>query len=645
LKPAKPILAHEMGNFATLPSLSQIGLFKNGIRPYWLYSLRDLVAKAGVGREYPAWVANSNKLQAAVLKTNIEAARCSPSISGFHQWLFQDYWNGSNGVVDMFYRPKGSSAAHFRKFNSPTVLLIDSPRRSFWSGEKVAIKLLVSRYEDEPDKRAVLKWELRDGAKTLSSGRAPKVGVNSNGVQYLRTISVTMPRLSSARKLTFAAYLIDKNGTCANDWNLWVYPIDRIKPGGHVIRTAGFPQIRKLYPWMKEAGAGLSPCRLLITSDLTAQNLSYLERGGRVLLLNADRVFPATTSSYRSCWWLGDVGADSNTGTVIDTRHPAMRDVPNDGWCDLNFANLLTGSSAMLLNDLPARVQPIVRCLDVHGALRHKAYLIEANVGRGKLLASSMNFRNALYKKDPAATFVLDRLIRYASGTEFSPTANLPADYPRGRLTPGQPESVLRPEFAPRLDGFAGIKVSAGEEMFYRSHRDPSWRAWLVRPNDGKQRIEWISKPVRFAKPGRVSLVWTAGTGYFSEPEGSFTLHLNGKPLLDFGVTRQSRRWVSGDGKAELFFDVKEHNNEDAFGVMYLTLPTHNAEEPRGRQAVGNRLQFVVAPMVHAVRLPGHCRVRGLEQRILDHFRTDGFSCAIARMESALKNGLGTFTH
>ena len=573
LKPTKPVVVHEMGNFATLPSLSQISLFENGIRPYWLYTLRDLVTKGGLQDEYPAWVANSNKLQAAVLKTNIEAARRSPDISGYHQWLFQDYWNGSNGVVDMFYRPKNISAAEFRKFNSPTVLLMDCPRRNFWAGETAKIKILVSRYEDKPSENAVLKWELKSGGEVIASGREKGIHVKASGVQDIKTLNVIMPKSASAKKLTFAVELSDKNGKTTNDWNLWVYPKSRMTSSKQAVRIAGCGSVQALYPWIRRVDDDLSGCNLLITSRLTPEYLDYLERGGRVLLLNADRDFYSVVSSYKPCWWLGDVGSDSNTGTVIDAAHPALSGMPNDGWCDLNFVDLLTGSRAMLLNDLPAKIHPIVRCLDVHETLRHKAYLFEVNVGQGKLLASSLNFQAALLIKDPAAVFLLDRLIRYASGPGFSPVAHLAVEDIRKAMTVPQPES------APRVNGFAKIKACTGDEIFHRSYREILHRAWLVRQGDGKQRVEWLTAPVNIEKPGRVSLVWTAGTGYISQPAGSFTLHLNGQPLLDFNVTRNTARWRSADGKAELFFDAKAYNNQDSTGVMYLTLPSEMLED------------------------------------------------------------------
>jgi beta-galactosidase len=429
LKATKPILVHEMGNFATLPSLTQIDLFTNGVRPYWLYTLRDLVTKQGVEQEYESWVAKSNKLQAVVLKVNTEAARRSPDISGYQQWLLQDYWNGSNGVLDTFYRPKGITAAQYRKFNSPTVLLMDCARRNYWAGETVEITILASRYEDQPSQDAMLTWKLTCDGKVCADGEESGLSVKSDGVKTLRTIYVEMPNLANAHRLSLSASLTDQNGRSSNDWDFWVYPKQMIAANQKRICCAGLQEVRDTFPGMSGA-EDLAGCQLLITAQVTPEQLAYLVNGGRALLMNAGEAFPSTYSSFRPCWWLGDRENESkNTGTVIDKTHPALRGFPNDGWCDLNFANLLNKSTAVLMDDLPAKIPPIIRCLDVHGELRNKAYLFEVKVGQGKLLSTSMNFANGLQMKDPAAIYLLDGLMKYAMGADFAPTSSLPASY------------------------------------------------------------------------------------------------------------------------------------------------------------------------------------------------------------------------
>jgi hypothetical protein len=82
----------------------------------------------------------------------------------------------------------------------------------------------------------------------------------------------------------------------------------------------------------------------------------------------------------------------------------------------------------VFLDSLPAPIRPIVRCIDRPTRLANRAYLFETRVGPGKLLVSGFNFAQALESGDPGATFLFDRLVHYALGTEFHPEALLPPE-------------------------------------------------------------------------------------------------------------------------------------------------------------------------------------------------------------------------
>jgi len=426
-KPEKPVVIHEMGNFGTFPSFSQEKLFSGGIRPYWLIDWRELAAKKGVSALLPKWQANSDKLQAVALKTNIEAARLSPGISGYDQWLLQDYWAGSNGVLDTFFRTKGLSPSQFRRFNSPTVLLMDTSRRSYRLGETATIKLLVSRYEDPSSANAKLTWKLLDGAKVLTQGHKTGLKIRSNGLQPLATIAPKLPTSGPARKLMLSVQLMDSSGTVTNEWGLWVFPATRAHATSLCI--AGCEEVRRLYPNARTVDVGAIPgkCDLLVTSQLTPETIAYLSDGGKVLLIGTEHALPSAPSSYKPYWWLGGLD-DSNAGTFVNLSHPAMIHMPGEDWCDLEWYDLLTGSRVVLLDDLPGDIEPIVRCIDVPSAQRNKAYIFEARVGKGKLLVASMNFKGALRSGDPCASYMLDQLIGYSLGPKFAPAASLPLD-------------------------------------------------------------------------------------------------------------------------------------------------------------------------------------------------------------------------
>ncbi len=419
----KPVIAHEMGYFVTLHDLGQIDRFERGLRPYWLHQTRDLANRNGVLAEYPEWLSASYRLQAACLKTNIEAARRS-RLSGTSIWLFHDYPNCAEGVVSMFGQAKGLTPEAFRAFNAPTVLLLDIPRRNAWCGETLEPRFVVSRFEDPPSAASTLRWHLDEAGQTLASGQLANLVIPSGGLQELPPISLDLPALDHAATLTLHAELVDGPTTIANSWNLWVYPRRTEQPPLDGLRVSGFLPLRAILPEAIDIPTGPIPTdtNLLVTTTLDPDARHFLEEGGRVLLLDPAPTFAVEPTNFRLSSW--DGGGPS--GTVIDTTHPALRAMPTEGWCDLQFYPLIQDSKTTLLSGLSVKIEPLVRCIDRPTRLADRAYLFEVAVGRGKLLVSSFNFDRALDSQDPAAAFLLDQLIRYAHGPDFTPHASLP---------------------------------------------------------------------------------------------------------------------------------------------------------------------------------------------------------------------------
>ena len=82
-------------------------LQRAAFEPYWLIQTEELARRNGCLESYPDWLAASYRLQATCLKTNLEAARRS-RLAGTSVWLFQDYPNCAEGVVNMFGEAKGN---------------------------------------------------------------------------------------------------------------------------------------------------------------------------------------------------------------------------------------------------------------------------------------------------------------------------------------------------------------------------------------------------------------------------------------------------------------------------------------------------------------------------------------------------------
>ena len=304
---------------------------------------------------------------------------------------------------------------------------MDCPRRNYTFGETAKIKLLVSRYEDEPTDRAVLRWELRRGKDVLASGSKQGLKIGSGGVQDLMPVDLAMPRLPAAAKLTLAVTLADLNGIAANDWPFWAFPQEPLKDPARELRWRGIEGFEKLYPWARELKARPEPadCDLLVATQCDEAALAYLEQGGRLLLLDPDPLFKAErVSGFRPAGW--DPGQQGgHVGTAVRIDHPALEKLPCEGWCDLQFYPLLMGAKFAVLDDTVPKIDPIVRSIDVPQRLSNRAFLFEVRLGKGALLVSGLNFAGALKSNDPAAAYLLDQLVRYGLSADFAPQAAL----------------------------------------------------------------------------------------------------------------------------------------------------------------------------------------------------------------------------
>jgi beta-galactosidase len=163
--------------------------------------------------------------------------------------------------------------------------------------------------------------------------------------------------------------------------------------------------------------------------------LDCLVVDGRVLLLDPAPVFPTATTRFRpSGWDPGDPAG--HVGTIFDPRHPALKAMPSEGWCDLQFYDLVQGGKAILLDQARVPGEPIVRMIDTPQRLTRKALLFETKVGPGRLLVSGFNFAAAVPAGDPAAAYCLDELIRYTMSDEFQPGASVAPETLRAAMEP-----------------------------------------------------------------------------------------------------------------------------------------------------------------------------------------------------------------
>ncbi len=113
-KPVKPVLSHEAGNYVTFSRPDLADLFRHNIKPFWMSTSQAKLEELGLLEEATRWAEKSERLYAYLHKCNLEWLRKNPYLSGYHWWLFQDYWTSANGIVDHYFRPKSITAEEVR---------------------------------------------------------------------------------------------------------------------------------------------------------------------------------------------------------------------------------------------------------------------------------------------------------------------------------------------------------------------------------------------------------------------------------------------------------------------------------------------------------------------------------------------------
>ena len=99
----------------------------------------------------------------------------------------------------------------------------------------------------------------------------------------------------------------------------------------------------------------------------------------------------------------------------------------------------MDGAVPVPLDRWPRGLQPIVGGIRTTAGFLSKTknlsrvgYVFEAKVGRGRLLVTSLRFREHFDEAYPEAIHLFDRLLRYASGPSFAPQVEAGAERAAG---------------------------------------------------------------------------------------------------------------------------------------------------------------------------------------------------------------------
>ncbi len=564
--PPKPVIVHEAGNFGTFPLLDQIEMFQHNIKPFWFTAARDKVAELGLLGEVETWARNSQQLYYLCHKLNIEDIRKHGYISGHHWWLFQDYWTGSNGLVESYFRPKQHiDPAKVQRFVNDVVLLEDGLKWTYRSGDAAETTLLVSNFAETPLDGATVSWTVQCGGDGVQDGSQTVTSPPHGAVTPLQTCQFTCPEVTGPQMLTLSVSLTAGGRRVENAWTTWVYPREISPSLPHPVYATA--------EWLEELAAlGAKPvpgddklpaAAAYVTSTLSRKLVDAVNGGACLLLLNPPGLLPTVNNRFKTTWWLGSPN-DCNVGTVV-YENPVTEGMAPEGWCDGGWYRLLEGAQAYLLAEGPGRPEVLVRGIDGHRFCRDKALLFQVRVGEGSVIINGLNIERG-DADAPEKVWLEARLLQHAA-TLPRPVAEWPLDYFMKRSYEAPPLT------GPFVAGFAATDAEEGQP--WPSYREENAPYFILRQTAETNRLEWTTAPVPETIEGsHVNFVFAGGLGWRSEPETpGFAFCINGKRVIDFDVTDAYRQWRDDASGISLIFLPKRQLHMDTAGLFFVIVP------------------------------------------------------------------------
>lgn len=361
--------------------------------------------------------------------------------TGFVLCTFRDTGSFLWGTVDDFYGEKATTPEFFRNYVNDTVLLLGLKwsHRVYLATESrpwLPVVISCSHFGKTPVENGLLRCRVidKDGNQLFScskSGIQVDCGVKKN-IEAQVYIYDNVPNVY--QKLTIEADLTWENGSSHNCWDVWLAPApklsEEIQPqiAVNVSSPWLYTQIKMTYP--SADSLPMENCILLVTDRLDENTVQVLERGGRVLLLGQNH-FPTQLTEF------GSARSEFARGTII-MDHPMMDNIPNDGWCDIPFAGLISenrvlegnrdssGCTYILDERWPKELEPIIMGIPSYkdNAPKRLAHLFEIGVGSGRLIASTFKFGSP-HAQSAFDLFFLDELLTYMLSDRFKPKAHI----------------------------------------------------------------------------------------------------------------------------------------------------------------------------------------------------------------------------
>lgn len=403
----KPVISHEIGQWCVYPNFNEIKKYDGLLRAKNFEIFKESLADNGMAQYADTFLNASGKLQVLCYKAEIEAALRTKDMGGFQLLDLHDFPGQGTaliGVLDPFWESKGYvTPDEYKQFCNTTVPLARLAKFVFNSAEDFTAAVEISHFGAGELADVTPEWKITDETgKVITGGSLNKTNIPiGNGIK-LGNIRQTLSGVKAPAMYT----LIINVGSFNNKWDFWVYPYEN-----------------------KEAIFGDD---VRIARTLDDETIKFINNGGKVLLTpvkgsikkeKGGDIAVGFSSIFWNMAWTNKQPPHT-LGILCDPKNPMLKEFPTQYHSNFQWWDAMSHSNAIILSELGNNIQPVVRIIDDWFTNRPLGLLIEAKVGKGKLIISGVDLLTDAEKR-PEAKQLTYSILKYMRGSLFNPAQQI----------------------------------------------------------------------------------------------------------------------------------------------------------------------------------------------------------------------------
>jgi hypothetical protein len=401
-----PTVGHEIGQWCVYPDFKEIEKYTGVLKPTNFEIFRETLAEHKMGDQAEDFLKASGKLQVLCYKADIEAALRTPGYAGFQMLQLHDFPGQGTalvGILNPFFGNKGYvTPEEFRMFCNETVPLARMKKLTYKNDETFEARVEIAHFGRQPLRNAEILCRVTNSkGQVLRQEKMTMDEINIGNGIVVGVFAMDLNDISEAQKLRFEVLI---SGTSfKNKWDFWVYPSQKEVDKGNV----------------------------MITDKLDKNAEATLKKGGSVLLLTYGKVAKdkgaQVAIGFSSIFWntaWTNNQAPHTLGILCNPEHPLFKGFPTEYHSNWQWWDPVTHSQAMIINDLPVELKPLIQPIDTWFENRRLALAFEAKCNKGKLMVCSINMKDSIDQR-PVTKQLLSSVLNYMNSEKFDPQTEI----------------------------------------------------------------------------------------------------------------------------------------------------------------------------------------------------------------------------